>query len=284
MENILKGSLLRRTSFHTACGLPLPQVLLNPVFAGSASENLGISFALDAIARYFPLPTSHRIKAINRAGEEVTINASQDEPLAAFVFKTFVDPFVGRISLFRVFSGEITSDGTLYNASQDVEERLIGLNFQNGKKQEPTERIVAGDIGSIAKLSETMTLHTIADKDQAVKIIPPDMPTPCMTLAISPVNKGDEEKIMQGLIRLKDEDVVFDIVNDAETRQFLLSGLGEVQLTVICARLKSKFGVEAQLSEPRIAYRETIRKTVSVQVDTKTDRRSWTVRRCLDSL
>ena len=265
MEKYFEGEPFTPDELAHGMRLAITSGSIKPVFAGSASENLGISFALDAIARYFPLPTSHRIKAVNRAGEEVVINASQDEPLAAFVFKTFVDPFVGRISLFRVFSGEITSDGTLYNVTQDVEERLIGLNFQNGKKQEPTEKIVAGDIGSIAKLSETMTLHTIADKDQPVKIIPPDMPAPCMTLAISPVNKGDEEKIMQGLIRLKDEDVVFDIVNDSETRQFLLSGLGEVQLSVICARLKSKFGVEAQLSEPRIAYRETIRKTVSVQ-------------------
>jgi len=152
MEKYFEGEPFTPTSFHTACGLPLPQVLLNPCLRICFRESRHL-IRTRRYRRYFPLPTSHRIKAINRAGEEVTINASQDEPLAAFVFKTFVDPFVGRISLFRVFSGEITSDGTLYNASQDVEERLIGLNFQNGKKQEPTERIVAGDIGSIAKLS-----------------------------------------------------------------------------------------------------------------------------------
>jgi len=128
-----------------------------------------------------------------------------------------------------------------------------------------TEEIVAGDIGSIAKLSDTVTLNTLSEKTNPLKVVAPAMPVPCLTLAISPVNKGEEEKIMQGLVRMKDEDITFEIVNDPETKQFRLSGLGEVQLDVISSRLKSKFGVEAKLSEPRIAYRETIRKQVKVQ-------------------
>ncbi|MFY9130709.1 MAG: elongation factor G [Saccharofermentanales bacterium] len=237
-----------------------------PVFVGSAQENTGVSFALDAMAKFFPTPTDgHPVKAVNKAGEEILLHSETDGPLAAFVFKTFVDPFVGRISLFRVFSGTFKDEGTIYNVNQEEEERLIGLNYQNGSKQTPTEVVVAGDIGSIAKLSDTVTLNTLTTKANPLRIIAPEMPVPCLTLAIAPVNKGEEEKIMQGLVRLKDEDVTFEIVNDPETRQFRLSGLGEVQLEVLCSRLKSKFGVEAELSEPRIAYRETIRKQVRVQ-------------------
>lgn len=237
-----------------------------PVFVGSAAENMGVSFALDAFTRFFPTPLDgHPVKAMKSNGETVMVHSEADGPLAAFVFKTFVDPFVGRITLFRVFSGVFKDDGNAYNINRDKEERLIGLNFQRGKTLTETDEIVAGDIGSIAKLSDTATLETLTDKSDPLKIIPPQMPVPCLTLAISPVNKGDEEKIMQGLVRMQDEDIVFDIVNDPETKQFRLSGLGEVQLDVICARLKSKFGVEARLDEPRIAYRETIRKKVKVQ-------------------
>ena len=237
-----------------------------PVFVGSAQENTGVSFALDLFTRFFPTPLDgHPVTAVRSDGEELLLHSESEGPLAAFVFKTFVDSFVGRISLFRVFSGTLKDEGTVYNANQEKDERLIGLNFQNGKKQVPTKEVIGGDIGAIAKLSDTLTLDTLTDKAAPVKIRPPEMPVPCLTLAISPVNKGEEEKIMQGLVRLKDEDVTFDIVNDPETRQFRLSGLGEVQLDVISSRLKSKFGVEARLSEPRIAYRETIRKKVKVQ-------------------
>ncbi|MCK9176373.1 MAG: elongation factor G [Clostridiales bacterium] len=237
-----------------------------PVLVGSAQENLGISFALDLVTRYMPTPVDgHPVTAVKEDGEKILLHSESEGPLAAFIFKTFVDPFVGRISLFRVFSGTFKDEGTIYNVNQEKEERLIGLNFQNGKKQQPTEVVVAGDIGAIAKLSETKTLDTLTTKAEPLRIEGPEMPVPCLTLAIAPVNKGEEEKIMQGLVRLQDEDVTFTIVNDAETRQFRLSGLGEVQLDVISARLKSKFGVEAVLSEPRIAYRETIRKKVKVQ-------------------
>lgn len=236
-----------------------------PVFVGSAQENLGVSFALDAMSRYFPRPMDgHPVKATYK-GETIELASDADGPTAAFVFKTFVDPFVGRISLFRVFSGALEDTGTVYNANQEKEERVIGLNYQNGKKQTSTETIVAGDIGAIAKLNDTKTLDTLCVKDDPIKITAPEMPVPVLTLAIVPVNKGDEEKIMQGLIRMQDEDIVFDIENNSETRQFRLSGLGEVQLDVICQRLKQKFGVEAKLVEPRIAYRETIRKKVKVQ-------------------
>lgn len=266
MEKYFEGQAFTEEEMAQGMRKAITAASIMPVFVGSAQENLGISFALDTIALYFPRPQDgHPVTALDRDGEKVQLHSEAEGPLAAFVFKTFVDPFVGRISLFRVFSGNLKNEGSVYNGNQEKDERVIGLNFQNGKKQQSTEVIVAGDIGAIAKLDDTVTLDTLTDKASPLIIEAPEMPIPCLTLAIAPVNKGEEEKIIQGLVRLKDEDVTFDIVNDAETRQFRLSGLGEVQLDAIAARLKSKFGVEAVLSEPRIAYRETIRKRVEVQ-------------------
>ena len=266
MEKYFDGQPFTEEELAMGMRKAITAASIMPVFVGSAQENLGVSFALDTFTLYFPRPVDgHPVTAVRSDGEKIQLHSEEDGPLAAFVFKTFVDPFVGRISLFRVFSGVFKDEGTIYNGNQEKDERLIGLNYQNGKKQQSTEVIVAGDIGAIAKLDDTVTLDTLTSKASPLVIEAPEMPIPCLTLAIAPVNKGEEEKIMQGLVRLKDEDVTFDIVNDAETRQFRLSGLGEVQLDAIAARLKSKFGVEAVLSEPRIAYRETIRKRVEVQ-------------------
>ncbi|NLA71040.1 MAG: elongation factor G [Clostridiaceae bacterium] len=266
MEKYFEGEAFTADEEESGMRKAITAGSIMPVFVGSAQENLGVSFALDLFTRFFPTPVDgHPVKAIKQSGEEILLHSEAGGPLAAFVFKTFVDPFVGRISLFRVFSGTFNDTGTVYNANQEKDERVIGLNFQSGKKQVPTDVIMTGDIGAIAKLSDTVTLDTLTEKSSPIKIVAPEMPVPCLTLAILPVNKGEEDKIMQGLIRLQDEDIVFSIVNDAETRQFRLSGLGEVQLDVLCSRLKSKFGVEAQLSEPRIAYRETIRKKVKVR-------------------
>lgn len=266
MEKYFEGEAFTDKEVEEGMRKAITSGSIMPVLVGSAQENLGVSFALDLFARFMPTPVDgHPVTAVREDGEKILLHSETDGPLAAFVFKTFVDPFVGRISLFRVFSGTFKNEAMVYNANQEKDERLIGLNYQSGKKQTPTEVVVAGDIGAIAKLSDTVTLDTLTVKSSPLRIEAPELPVPCLTLAISPVNKGEEEKIMQGLVRLKDEDVTFDIVNDPETRQFRLSGLGEVQLDVIAARLKSKFGVEAKLSEPRVAYRETIRKKVKVQ-------------------
>ncbi|HZK28811.1 MAG TPA: elongation factor G, partial [Clostridia bacterium] len=266
MEKYFEGEAFTQEEEAAGMRKAITAASIMPVFVGSAQENVGVSFALDLFTRYFPTPVDgHPVTAMGQDGEKILLHSEEGGPLAAFVFKTFVDSFVGRISLFRVYSGTFKDTGTVYNANQEKDERVIGLNFQNGKKQIPTDVVITGDIGAIAKLSETVTLDTLTEKARPLKIVPPEMPIPCLTLAILPVNKGEEDKIMQGLIRLQDEDIVFSIVNDPETRQFRLSGLGEVQLDVLCSRLKSKFGVEAKLSEPRLAYRETIRKKVKVQ-------------------
>lgn len=239
---------------------------LVPVFGGSVNRNLGITFMMDTFGRFFPAPTDGKTQlAHNSAGEEVELTCDPDGPLAAFVFKTIVDPFVGRISIFRVMSGSFTKDDVAYNLENEQEERISGLYVMRGKKQLEVDKLVAGDIGAVNKLSNTKTNQTLSRKEQALKIDPVPMPVACLTMAITSAAKGEEDKVMQGMLRLADEDPSFTIGNDQETSQLLIAGQGEQQLITLCAKLKNKYGTEAVLSEARVPYRETIRKKVRVQ-------------------
>ncbi len=266
MEKYFEGEAFTPAEEERGLRQAISQASLYPVFAGSANANWGVSHILDLMIRFFPTPEDgHAMTAVNRSGESFQIKTDQDGPLAALVFKTIVDPFVGKISLFRVYSGVFKDSGSVYNVNKETDERINGLYSMCGKKQISVDTVIAGDIGATTKLNDTSTLDTLTDRDNPLKIEAPEMPTPSLTLAISAVNEGEDDKIMQGLVRLKDEDIVFEIENNPETHQFLLSGLGEVQLDVLTAKLKGKFGVEARLTEPRVAYRETITQKVKVQ-------------------
>ncbi|HHV42940.1 MAG TPA: elongation factor G [Clostridiaceae bacterium] len=237
-----------------------------PVLAGVAQSNLGVTFALDAIANYMPTPLDTDPAKGTVQGEEAEIAIDATGKLAAYIFKTIIDPFVGKISLFKVYQGTFPATGTVFNCEKEIDERVNGLSYLRGKKQITAESgIVAGDIGSVTKLNESMTNDTLCERSHRVKVHPPVMPRPSLTLAISPVNEGEEDKIMQGLTKLADEDIAFTVENNPETKQLLLSGLGEVQLDVLTNKLKNKYNVESVLAEPRVAYRETIRKQVKVQ-------------------
>ncbi|NLC26305.1 MAG: elongation factor G [Fastidiosipila sp.] len=266
MEKYFEGEAFSREEEERGLRRAISQASFYPVFVGSANANWGVSHTLDLMVRFFPTPEDgHAMTAVNRAGESFKVKTDEDGPLAAFVFKTIVDPFVGKISLFRVYSGVFEDSGSVYNVNKDTDERINGLYSMRGKKQISVDTVIAGDIGATTKLNDTGTLDTLTERDNPLKIEAPEMPTPSLTLAISAVNEGEEDKIMQGLSKLKDEDIVFEIENNPETQQFLLSGLGEVQLDVLTAKLKGKFGVEARLTEPRVAYRETVTQKVKVQ-------------------
>lgn len=239
---------------------------LIPVFAASALEGIGVELIMDTAINYFPNTTDVKLpKAEDEAENEIELSCDPAADLAAFVFKTIVDPFVGRISLIKVLQGTFTADENVWNVDKQKEERINGLFALRGKKQFPVTKLEAGDIGALTKLSETQTNETLSAKGKGIKVKPVQLPVPCLTLCIKPVKKGEEDKIMQGMNRLRDEDPSFDIRNDPETKQLLLSGQGEVQLDVLCAKLKGKYNVEAELSEAKVAYRETIRKSVKVQ-------------------
>ncbi|MDD7401237.1 MAG: elongation factor G [Eubacteriales bacterium] len=239
---------------------------LIPVFGGSAINDMGVTFFMDTVVRYFPRPTRRSpVEASKAGGEVIELPCDSKGPLAAFIFKTIMDPFVGRISLIRVFSGEFDASENAYNLLQDSEERINGLYVMRGKKQFEVDKLYAGDVGALTKLTSSKTNETLSLKDQAVTVKPVTMPVPCLSMAITSVKSGEEDKVMQGMNRLSDEDISFTIANDAETSQLVLSGQGEIQLMTLCNKLKNKFGTEAVLSDARVPYRETIRKKVRVQ-------------------
>ena len=238
---------------------------LNPVFVGASTANWAIAFTMDELIRCLPTASESKAAEAQSSSETIELPANPDGPLAAFVFKTIADPFVGRISLFKVCSGTLKANSTVYNPLKEKAERISSVFPMVGKKQIQADLISAGDIGAVTKLMVTATNDTLCDRSMILTLPQIDFPVPCLTMAIVPKVKGEEDKIMAGLHKLKDEDPVFNVVNDPETRQLVVSGLGEQQIDVLRSKLKIKFNVEATLEEPRVPYRETIRKKVKVQ-------------------
>jgi elongation factor G len=231
-----------------------------PVFTGAATKSLGVAQLLRACINCLPSPAAVA-PAVGKSakGEESSLSADPGGPLAALVFKTMADPFVGKLTLLRVYSGTLKSDSHAWNANKGVDERIGQLVFLRGKEQLPTPEVVAGDIGAVTKLAETQTGHTLGAKEKAVILPGIDFPRPVVTLAVEPKAKGDEDKMSSGLHRLTEEDPTFAVEKNTETGQLLVKGLGELHLEVITSRLQKKFGVAVDLSTPRVAYKETIR-------------------------
>ena len=235
-----------------------------PVFCGSATKNIGIAELLNSIVKYAPAADKAMVSGVKAKTEEVVSRGSGD-PFSALVFKTTADPFVGRLSFIRVFSGTLKPDSTLYNSTKDKTERIGNLFTMRGKTQDALTVANTGDIVVVAKMAETGTGDTLCDKEKAVVFPPIEYPGLMFTLCMEPKNKGDEDKIGNALHRLADEDPTLKFKKDAETSQLLVSGMGDLHLAIMGERLKRKFGVEVKLSDPKIAYRETIRTGVKVE-------------------
>jgi elongation factor G len=230
-----------------------------PLLCTSATSNIGIQPLLDAITSYVPAPADRPFPAVVRAtGEATTVAAAESAPYGAFVWKTIADPFAGRITMFRVVTGTLESDSTVYNVTKDVPERLGALLVPQGKTQTPVPEMKAGDLGAVAKLKETQTGDTLGDRASAVAFPPITFPEPLLSYAIEPKSRGDEEKISTALHRLQEEDPSVHYTRDPQTKELLLSGQGQLHIEVTVAKLKRRFGVDVHLKLPRIAYRETI--------------------------
>lgn len=238
-----------------------------PVLCGSAIKMIGIKSMINSIIKCFPSP-EHSLpqKAINLSNdEEVFINIDDDKPFSAFVFKTIADPFVGKISLFRVMTGKISGEMTALNTNKDKQEKLNHLFFMKGKNQIPTQVISAGDMGAVAKLQYTATGDTLCSDKLKIMYDKINLPNAVMPMAILPKSKGDEEKISLSLSKLMEEDPVFKVERDVENAETIIWGLGETHLEVIANRIKSKFGADVVLQEPKVPYRETIKGSSDVQ-------------------
>ena len=238
-----------------------------PVMAGSALQNRGIINLIEEIVKYMPNAVERReILAQSEDGEElIPISCKAMAPFAAQVFKTTVDPFVGKLNIMKVFRGILKAGSTVYNANTGKTERISQIYLLKGKKQEPTAELGAGDIGAVSKLANTNTGDTLCDENAKVKFDPIHFPRPVLSMAIYAEKKGEEDKIFQGLNRLSEEDRSFTVTKNPETGEMILNGQGETQLDVINKKLKAKFNVSAVLKTPKIAYRETIRKTVEAE-------------------
>jgi len=228
-----------------------------PLLCTSGLHAVGIQPLLDAIVNYAPSPAERDFRAI--AGDaEAMVKAADTGPYSVFVWKTIADPFAGRITMLRVVSGAIKSDATVNNASRDAAERLGHLLALQGKTQTHVPELKAGDLGAVAKLKDTHTNDTLADKAAKFKFPPIAFPEPVLSYAIEPKSRGDEDKISTSMHRLEEEDPSIRYARDPQTHELLLAGQGQLHIEVTVAKLKRRFGVEVNLKPPRIPYRETI--------------------------
>lgn len=239
---------------------------ISPVFCGDAQSTDGIDELLDGLIWLAPTAgeTGGELGAdIN--GDPVELAVNPDGATAAIVFKTVVDPFIGKLSYIKVLSGKISSDSQLINMRTGNQERIGKVLTMRGKKQEDADCITAGDIGAVPKLQGVNTGDTLCSPTRKVTLDPVQYPNATLSMAIVPKNKGDEDKVAQGVLRLMEEDPTIRFETNAETHQMVISGLGEQHLDVIVSKLKNKFGVEVTLQKARVPYRETVRKKVQVQ-------------------
>lgn len=228
-----------------------------PVLCGSAMKMVGVDTLLNFIVASVPSPAA--VPAVEGTDPSGTVEKrGPEDPFCALVFKTMADPYVGKLTYFRVFSGSIKSDSHIYNVSKERDERVGQVYFVQGKNQEATPEVGAGDIGAVAKLQETITGDTLCDKAKPVVLRPIDFPEPVHSIAVKAKTKADEDKLGPGLQKLAEEDPTFKSSRDAEIGQTLMSGLGETHLDIVVERLKRKFGVEVETETPKVAYRETV--------------------------
>ena len=234
---------------------------ITPVLCGAATKNYCIQPLLDLVKNYCPSPLDREPMQGSLPDSEVVVtrNPSADEPFSAFVFKTLADPYVGRVNFLKVCSGTAKPDTQVYNAGKEKAERFGQLFSMRGKTQIPMEEVVCGDIAAVAKLQLTVTGNTLCDRSKPVIYQTFKFPEPVISFAVEPKNKGDEDKVGTGLARFLEEDPTFRLERRVETKQTIISGLGELHLEIIVSRLAQKFGVEVDLSTPKVPYKETIR-------------------------
>jgi elongation factor G len=238
-----------------------------PVLCGSALKNIGIQPLLDLLTDVCPSPGDRpAVEGLDpKNGERLTRESREGAPFSALVFKTITDPYAGKITLFRVYSGLLSSDSTVYNISKGCKERIGQVVLLRGKNQVQVPALGPGDLGAVVKLKETGTGDTLCDERNPIRLQPMEIPSPIIEYAIMPKTKGDEEKMSVGLQRLREEDPSLQVRRDLQTKEIILAGMGKAHLEIAIERLKRKFGLEVQMKTPRVPYKETIHGRVEVQ-------------------
>lgn len=270
LEKYLEGEELSADEINNGLKDGVSAGKLVPVFCGSSTLNIGIAQLLDAAVKILPSPAEKAALEPVRAkdqktGEEVIIKVDAAGPLAVRVFKTIADPFAGKLTLFKVYSGSLKADTNVYNSTRDSKEKLGSIFYLQGKNHIAAQDIGPGGIAAVAKLKGTLTGDTLCDSSNPVIFDPIKFTEPMISYAIEPKSRGDEDKVSTGIHRLLEEDPTLKFTRDAETKDMILSGMGQVHLEVILEKLKRKFGTEVIMQAPKIAYRETIRTSADAQ-------------------
>ena len=267
IEKYLESGELTEEDFSQGLKEGIQKRKLIPVLCGSAIQNIGVDLMLEAAVKYLPSPENRLPVEAKKIDDESEIkrSAGRNEPTSALVFKTVADPYAGKLTLFRTFSGTIKGDSSIFNTSQGVLEKVGQLYMLQGKKQVPVTEIPEGEIGTVAKLKQTVTGDTFSDSNEKIIFNPILFPIPVFSRALLPKTRADEEKISQALQRLTEEDPTLKVERNFQTGELLISGLGQVHFDVALEKLKTRFGVEVNVKAPQIPYREAIKGTTKVQ-------------------
>lgn len=267
MDKYLEAGELSLEELKTGLRRAVVAGELIPVACGSATKTFGIKPILDLIADCMPSPVDRGPAVGHVPGKDEKVERKPEigEPFSGFVFKTLADPYAGKLTLFRVYSGSVSSDFNFYNSNRKTSERFGNFFFLEGKTQKPTDSLVAGDIAAVAKLKETTTGDTICDEKAPILFEKTPAIPPIMSFAVQPKTKGDEEKIMSSLHRLIEEDPSITVNRNEQTKEIILSGMGQVHIEVAVERMKRKFGVDVSLNIPKVPYKETIKGKTKVQ-------------------
>jgi elongation factor G len=267
MEKYLEGETLSQEDILRGLREGTLTGVFTPVFCGSATANIGVRHLLDYVVACLPSPIDKGIQVGFKPDTEEPVerNPSPDDPFSAMVFKTINDPYAGKLTLMRLYSGTLTADTVVLNPNKDEKERISHIYKMEGKKQTPIEVAAAGDIIAVPKLKVTATGDTLCDLKDPIMYEPLVPLKPVISFALEGRNKGDEDKIYTGLQRLMEEDPTLTVTRDDETKEMVLSGMGQIHLEVAVERLKRKYGADVVLKEPKVPYRETIRTSTQVQ-------------------
>lgn len=246
-------------------GIALGNVI--PVMAGSALNNRGVINLMDEIVTYMPNANERQNSFATDldADELIAVECEEDGPFAAQVFKTVYDSYTGKLNYIKIFRGRLRSGDTVLNADTGKEERIGQIFTVQGKKCELVSELTAGDIGAVNKLSDTDTNQTLCAVGTRITFDPISFPRPCLSMAVKAANKGEEDKVYANLAKMREEDYTFSVAKNAETGELILSGQGETHIELLCAKLKSRYGINTVLTEPRIPYRETIKKVAEAE-------------------
>jgi len=257
LEKYLGGEELILEELKLALHKAITEGKIVPILAGSSLQNVGVTTLMDFILTYLPSPAERKVALFKDSKEEI-VEPTETGPLAALVFKAAADPYVGKLTYFRVYTGTLSSNSQIWNSVKNAGERIGQLYLVRGKTQEPVAQVKAGDIGAVAKLSVTAVGDTLCNQENPLKLAPPVFPDPVFSEAVQPKTKADLDKLGAALARLVEEDPTLRMHRDPGTSETILAGLGETHLKVAADKVARKFGVNIELNIPRVPYRETI--------------------------